>query len=135
VLRIAFWAVLIGLLISITTFLLASFVIQVLSKKELLEAVIFLKILAFVPTLACLNIVNVLLFLVKDQKSLIFRSSWMLCIYMILGSSILTHFFGGVGLAFGLVSGELVVFGICLVLNLIYNKPDMIQMLKIFKKT
>jgi PST family polysaccharide transporter len=135
VLRISFWAVLLGFLISITTFLLAPFIIQILSKKELPEAVSFLKILAFVPTLACLNIVNLLLFLVKDQKSLIFRSSWMLCIYMILSSSILTHFFGGLGLAFGLVSGELVVFGICLVLNFIYNKSDMIQMLKIFKKT
>lgn len=134
VFQISSWSILIAAGISIFTYLLAPFIILTLSKKELPEAVLFLQILAFVPLLASLNIFNFLIFLVKDQKSLVFKSSWILCIYMILAATVLTYLFGGKGLAFGLISGELIVFCVCLMLNLVYNKPDLIHLWQIIKK-
>jgi PST family polysaccharide transporter len=122
--KIAGWALLIGAFISLTTYIFAPIIIKVLSKKELPEAVSFLKVLAFVPLLACLNNINVILFLAKDQKNLMFNSSWLMCLYMIVASIILSHYYGGVGLSFALISTELVVFFICIALNLKHNKKE-----------
>lgn len=133
VIRISSWSILIAILISTLTYIIAPLIILTLSKKQLPEAVIFLKILAFVPLLASLNIFNFLLFLVKDQKNLIFKSSWILCIYMLISSTILTHLYGGVGLAFGLISGELLVFFTCIILNLSHNNSDLVQFWKTLK--
>lgn len=129
--KIAGWALLIGAVISLATFFLAPIIIKVLSKKELPEAVIFLKVLAFVPLLACLNNINVILFLAKDQKNLMFNSSWLMCLYMVTVSIILTHFYGGVGLSFALISTELVVFFICIALNLKHNKREVTDIFNI----
>ncbi len=132
--KVSKWALLIGLLISLSTFLAAPFIIQILSKKILPEAVAFLKILAFVPLLACFNIINVILFLVKNQKNLMFDSSWQMSLYMITASLILTHFYGGIGLSFALISTEIVVFLICVGLNVKHNKQETIMLYqKIFK--
>jgi O-antigen/teichoic acid export membrane protein len=132
--KVSKWALLIGLLISLSTFLAAPFIIQILSKKILPEAVAFLKILAFVPLLACFNIINVILFLVKNQKNLMFDSSWQMSLYMVTASLILTHFYGGIGLSFALISTEVVVFLICVGLNFKYNKQETIMLYqKIFK--
>jgi PST family polysaccharide transporter len=76
----------------------------------------YLKILAAVPFLACLNVGNVTLLLVADLKELLFKASWMMCVYMIIVSAILTYYFGGIGLCFGIISTEIIVFLICLVL-------------------
>jgi PST family polysaccharide transporter len=125
-------SLLLGLLGSLTTFILAPFIIQVLSKAELEESVIFMKILAFLPFLACLNIANVIIFLVKDQKNLMFKSSWLMFIYMISASLILTSQFGALGLCYALLSTEVIVLLISTVLNWIYNKPLVLSIAKTF---
>ncbi|AFL83564.1 membrane protein involved in the export of O-antigen and teichoic acid [Belliella baltica DSM 15883] len=129
--KIAGWALLIGTFISLATYFLAPIIIKVLSKKELPEAVSFLKVLAFVPFLACLNNINVILFLAKNQKNLMFNSSWLMCLYMILASITLTHYYGGVGLSFALISTELFVFFICIALNLKHNKREITDIFNI----
>jgi O-antigen/teichoic acid export membrane protein len=125
-------SLLLGLLGSLTTFALAPYIIQVLSKSELEESVIFMKILAFLPFLACLNIANVTIFLVKDQKDLMFKSSWLMFIYMISASLILTSQFGALGLCYALLSTEIIVLLISSVLNWIYNKPLVLSIAKTF---
>jgi PST family polysaccharide transporter len=125
-------SLLLGLLGSLTTFILAPFIIQVLSKTELEESVIFMKILAFLPFLACLNIANVIIFLVKDQKNLMFKSSWLMFIYMISASLILTSQFGALGLCYALLSTEVIVLLISTVLNWIYNKPLVLSIARTF---
>ena len=108
-----------GALISIGTYLAAPWIIQVLSRGELTDAVGYLRLLAAIPFLACLNVGNVTIFLVTDLKDLLFRASWMFCAYMICTSTILIHYFGAAGLCFGILSTELMVFFICL--NLLYR--------------
>ncbi|MCH7397721.1 oligosaccharide flippase family protein [Belliella sp. DSM 107340] len=130
-LKTAKWALVIGAIVSFSTFLMAPIIIKLLSKKELPEAVDFLRILAFVPMLACLNNLNVLLFLVKDQKNLMFRSSWLMCMYMVVASVTLTHLYGGIGLSYALISTEISVFFISLVINILYNKTDLQNLLKL----
>jgi O-antigen/teichoic acid export membrane protein len=125
--RISKWAFFIGLLISLGTHFAAPYIIQILSKEILPEAVVFLKILAFVPLLACINNINVVLFLVKNQKNLMFKSSWMMCLYMLITSVTLTHYFGGTGLSFALISSELMVFFICIGINIRYNRQEMVD--------
>ncbi len=114
--RVYFRVLFIGVLISTGTHFAAPWIIKVLSRSELEESVVFLKILAAVPFLACLNIANVTLMLVADLKVLLFRASWTMCAYMIIVSIILTTYFGGMGLAIAILSTEVIVFLICLVL-------------------
>lgn len=116
-------SLLLGLLVSLSTFTLAPYIIQILSKAELVESVLFMRILAFLPFLACLNIANVIIFLAKNQKNLMFKSSWLMFVYMILASLILTSQFGAIGLCYALLSTEIIVLVISSALNWIYNKP------------
>lgn len=122
------WAFLIGMVISLSTHFTAPFIIKILSKETLPEAVLFLKILAFVPLLACINNLNVILFLVKNQKNLMFRSSWLMCVYMLTTSIFLTYYFGGIGLSFALISTELIVFFISIVINLKHNRQEVVDL-------
>lgn len=115
----------VALLVSLFTFGLAPYIVELLAKTQLEESVHYLRILAFIPLLACLNIANVVIFLGRDQKELMFRSSWILLLYMLPVCLLLTYFYGGVGLCYGLLSTELVVLLICTLLNLHYNKDIM----------
>lgn len=117
-----FSTMIVALFVSLTTFALAPFIIQLLAKTRFEESVIYLRILAFIPFLACLNIANVVIFLCRDQKELMFRSSWILLLFMLPVCFLLSYYFGGIGLCYGLLSTELVVLLICTVLNLMKNR-------------
>jgi PST family polysaccharide transporter len=112
----------IGAVIAGGAFLTAPWIIQVLSRSELGESVLYLQLLSAVPFLACLNVGNIILLLVSDLKELLFRASWMMCVYMVGVSVILTSMFGGTGLCIGIISTEIVVFLICLVLLYRHNR-------------
>ncbi|MCS4435661.1 oligosaccharide flippase family protein [Aquiflexum gelatinilyticum] len=114
-----------ALIISLFTFAMAPFIIELLAKTRLEESVTYLRILAFIPLLACLNIANVVMFLGRDQKELMFRSSWILLLFMLPACLSLTYLFGGMGLCYGLLSTELVVLLICTILNLLKNRDLM----------
>lgn len=114
--RVYFRVLIFGLAISTSAHFAAPWIIKILSRSELEESVVFLEILAVVPFLACLNIANVTLMLVADLKQLLFRASWMMCLYMIIVSVLLTTYFGGLGLCVAILSTEVIVFLICLVL-------------------
>lgn len=117
---------LVGMLISAGAHFTAPWIIRLLSRSDLEESVIYLKILAAVPFLACLNVGNVTLLLVADLKELLFKASWMMCVYMIVVSAILTSYLGGLGLCVGIISTEIVVFLICLTL-LYRHKKDLLR--------
>lgn len=111
-----------GAFISGITYMAAPWIIKVLSRSELAESVTYLQILALVPFLACLNIANVIMMLVADLKNLLFKASWMMCLYMIVIATILTSMMGGVGICLAIISTELIVFLICMVLLFRNNK-------------
>lgn len=127
-------AVVCGLGLTLLTFTAAPLIISLLAKKPLPESVEFLKILAFVPFLAVLNFPNVLLILVKDQKKLLFRSSWLLAIYVVPACFWLTSKFGATGLSFGLISVEVVSLFVGTLFNWLYNRADFYQLLGISAK-
>jgi len=106
----------VGVLISAGTYFTAPWIIQTLARKPLNESVDYLRILAAVPFLACLNVGNVTLILVADLKNLLFKASWMMCVYMIFTASLLTAHYGGIGLCYAILSTEIIVFLICMVL-------------------
>ncbi len=112
---------LVGGLISAGVYLTATWIIQILSKSELADSVRFLQILSAIPFLACLNVGNITLMLVADQKKLLFRASWMMCAYMLTIATTLTSTMGGVGLCISIVSTEMVVFLIFTFFNWKYN--------------
>lgn len=114
--RVYFRGLFFGAVITAGAHFAAPWIIKILSRSELEESVVFLKILAAVPFLACLNIGNIVLMLAADLKQLLFRASWMMCLYMIIVSVILTTYFGGLGLCIAIISTEVIVFLICLVL-------------------
>ncbi len=105
-----------GALLSVITYLTAPWIIAVLSRAQLEESTLYLQVLSAIPFLACLNVGNITLMLVADLRQLLFRASWMMCVYMIVVSVVLTSQFGPVGLCVALLSTEVVVFLICLVL-------------------
>lgn len=105
-----------GFAISMSIYGLAPQVIRLLSGDTLTSSIDFLRVLAFLPFLASMNISNMLIILVTDQKKVLFNATWTFCLYMLSASIILTHLFGGMGLAFSLLSTELFIFGISLFL-------------------
>jgi PST family polysaccharide transporter len=107
---------LIGLLITVGTYFMVPWIIQILARKPVSESSNYLRILSFVPFLACLNVGNITMILVADLKKLLFKASWMMCLYMVITASVLTSKFGGIGLCFAILSTEIIVFLICLVL-------------------
>ncbi len=107
---------LLGAAIALGTYFMAPWVIKILSRSDLKESISFLQILALIPFLACLNIANITLILVADLKPLLFRASWLMCLYMVFASAILTSTYGPIGLCVAIVSTEVVVFIICLFL-------------------
>jgi len=114
------YGVFLGLCLSVFTYFAAPFIIEALAKAPLQDSIAYLKILAFVPLLACFNIANVLVFLVTDKKSELFKASWLMCVYMVSASLFLTSKFGGIGLCYALLSTEVVIFIISTFL--IYSK-------------
>jgi O-antigen/teichoic acid export membrane protein len=84
------------------------------------ESVLYLRILAFIPFLACLNVVNVTMMMAANLKDLLFNASVQMCLFMLLVAPILTYYFGPVGLCSALLLTEIGVFFICLLL--LYRK-------------
>ncbi|MEB2782529.1 oligosaccharide flippase family protein [Algoriphagus persicinus] len=105
-----------GAVIATLTYLAAPWVIRVLSRSELSESVTYLQLLSPLLFLSCLNIPNITMMLVADLKQLLFKASWMMCLYMIVVATILTYYFGGIGLCLGILSTEIVAYIICMVL-------------------
>jgi PST family polysaccharide transporter len=128
--KVSFIAIAIGLTVSLTVFGLAPLIIQLFSKSELVESISYLRVLAFIPFLACLNILNVVIFLVKGQNNLMFKSSWMMGLFMVSNSIVLTSQYGAIGLCYAMLSTEIVVFLICCILNWMCNRPLILAILK-----
>ena len=61
------------LLLSLTLFIMPGFVVQILSGEHNQDAINFLRLMAFVPFLAALNVLNVLDLLLKNNTLAIFR--------------------------------------------------------------
>ena len=104
------YAILFGMVISGLTFLFAPYIVLVLSKKVLPDAVFFLKLMAFVPFLASLNVINTLVFLVKNQKHLLMNVSFALCVFMIAVTALSIQWFGPMGADIGILLTEFFVF-------------------------
>ncbi len=114
--KIYFRVLIFGAIIALGAHFTAPWIIKVLSRSELVESITYLKILAAVPFVACLNVGNVTIMLVADLKNLLFKASWMMCVYMLISASVFTSLWGGIGLCFAIIATEIVVFLICLVL-------------------
>ncbi|MFM7627889.1 MAG: oligosaccharide flippase family protein [Algoriphagus sp.] len=112
----------VGAILSTSCFLAAPYIIQILSRNQLGEALPYLELLSLVPFLACLNVGNVTMLLVSNLRDLLFRASWMFCTYMIVASTLLTRAYGAIGLCYGILTTELVVFLISMLLLLRYKK-------------
>jgi len=113
-----------SLLLSIATFLLAPWIVQLMTQSYVEQSIRYLKILSFLPFLASLNVINVVILLVTDRKSLLFQISWMMCVFMIVATVVLGLNFGATGLSIGLLAKELFVFILGLVL--IYKNEKLI---------
>ncbi|GAA0877273.1 oligosaccharide flippase family protein [Algoriphagus jejuensis] len=120
--RVHIRVLLLGVVVFAGVYLTAPWIIQILSRSTLDESVSYLQVLSAIPFLACMNIGNVTLMLVADLKKLLFRASWMMCVYMVVVSAILTSMLGGIGLCIGILSTEVIVFLICLVLLYRHNR-------------
>lgn len=120
-------------ILTVGTYFSAEMVIQLLAKSRLDESIRILKILAIIPFLASLNIFNIIVFLVKDQKNLMFRTSWLTCLYMLITAVICTQIGGSSGLAFALASTEIAVFLISFYFNLRHNRIEMKKLFFTFR--
>jgi len=116
-------ALILSLFITGFFFLFSPQIIWILSKKDLEESVNFLRMLSFVPFLASLNIANMIIILVGNLNRLLFDTAWTFCCFMIFSCTILSYFFGGLGLAYGLLATELFTFISCSFLLKLKNIP------------
>ncbi len=112
-----------GSIVAAGCYLTAPWIIRILSKSNLEESVIYLQLLSAIPLVTCLNVANITMMLVGDLKKLLFKASWMMCVYMVVVTAILASLMGGIGLCIGIISTEIVVFLICQVLLYRHNRP------------
>ncbi len=111
-------ALVVSVLISLTSFFLASYTIGFLAGDLINDSVSVLRILSFIPLASCLNIANVIMMLVTDQKKTLFTSTWTFSVYMLVSCTLLASYYGGMGLATGLLIAEAANFLISFVLLL-----------------
>lgn len=76
---------------SILLFILADFIVYTLSKEHNLTAVLFLRTMAIVPTIAALNFTNVLDQLLKNKTIYIFRIAVMLLVVSMIITFLILH--------------------------------------------
>lgn len=113
-----FYALLLCLIVSLVTFLFAPFIVELLAGESLAESTSILRIIAFVPFFACLNIANMILVLVGDKRGVLVKSTWISFCLMLVICSVMAQAFGAIGLATGLVLTELSIFVVQLYFNL-----------------
>jgi O-antigen/teichoic acid export membrane protein len=111
-----------GFIISLMAYVLAPFIVFLLAKQELKESVEFLKVMSFIPFLACLNIVNVLIFFIKSENKLLLNTTLAMALFMVVSSTTLIHQIGEMGVAYALLLTELFIFVLGTLVNYIKNR-------------
>ena len=101
---------LITILIAMITFIFSDMIIYIFSREKIDYSSKILSILGFIPFLAMLNFKNVIYLLVYDLKSTLNKATFFTMIFMLLSSLILSSLYSGLGLAYALVSTEIVSF-------------------------
>ncbi len=125
-----FYTSLTGLFISAAAFIGAPYIVKVLSKTTLPQATYFLQIMSLVPLLACLNVINVLIFLVKDQKKHLMNVSIGMCLFMLSTSLLLLTSIGDDGVAFAVMLSEAFVLLLSTFINWKKNKTTLYGLVK-----
>ncbi|SNS41781.1 polysaccharide transporter, PST family [Belliella buryatensis] len=100
----------ISLIISIFIYSLAPIIIKILSKNDIPESIYYLKILSFIPFLASLNLLNVLILLIKNEQELFFKISSIACICMLSLGVFLASNYGAIGICIALLATEVIYF-------------------------
>lgn len=108
--KVYFSGLAISFFFSVATYLAAPLIIQLLATSRLEDSIYYLRLLSLIPFLACLNIGNVLIFLVTNQQKQLFKVSAFMCVFMMVSASLLTYRFGAVGICVALLSTELLHF-------------------------
>jgi len=121
------YALLLCLGVSQVAFLFAPFIVDFLAGERIPESVAILRIIAFVPFLACFNIANMVLVLVSDNRRALVKSTWISFCLMLVICSGLAYSFGGTGLAVGLVLTEVFIFMVQLYFNLQNIRSDTLR--------
>lgn len=103
--------------ISLLAFAFAPPIVSFLAHARLAESVEVLRILAFVPFFACLNIANMILVLVSDHKKTLVKSTWITFVLMLIICVSLSYLHGPTGLAVGLIVTEIITFAVQLYFN------------------
>ena len=104
----------IGLLLTfvivIITNIFSDYIIYLFANEEIIYSSNILSLLSFIPFLAMLNFKNLVFILVNDLKSILNKATFYTLIFMISSSLILSKFYGGIGLAYALLSTEIFSF-------------------------
>ena len=98
------------LIIAIITCFFSDFIIEIFADEKIEYSSKILSLLSFIPFLAMLNFKNLVFILVNDLRSILNRATFWTLIFMISSSLILSKFYGGIGLAYALLSTEIFSF-------------------------
>ena len=96
--------------IAIITNLFSDYIIYLFANEEIVYSSKILSHLSFIPFLAMLNFKNLVFILVNDLKSILNKATFWTLIFMIFSSLILCKLYGGIGLAYALLSTEIFSF-------------------------
>ena len=111
-----------SLLVSIATFLTAPWIIGALTGNDLPLAIQFLKVMAWIPFLASLNILHVIIFFVKAENRLMMMTSIGMSMFMLLCSLVLLPQWDAIGMAYTLLLTEIFVFLLNTSINFVKNR-------------
>ena len=85
-------------------------IIYLFSGERISESTKYLEILSFLPFFAMLNAKNMVVTLVKNQKSILNKSIGFSAIICVLISLIMTHEYGALGLSFAIIITEIILY-------------------------
>ncbi len=96
--------------IAIILNIFSDYIIYLFANEEIGYSSKILSQLSFIPLLAMLNFKNLVFILVNDLKSILNKATFWTLIFMIFSSLILCKLYGGIGLAYALLSTEIFSF-------------------------
>ena len=97
-------------IIGITFSFFSKWIIILFSGQDIFYSSQILSILSFIPFLATLNLKNILIILVNENKTVLNKATWYSTLFTFFVAIILSNYYGGFGLALSLLISEFISF-------------------------
>jgi PST family polysaccharide transporter len=102
-----------SLFIGLIIIIFSKWIIYYMSGEYIDYSQKILIILSLIPFFSMLNFKNMIVILVKEMKEVLYITTWYCVLFLLIIGSLLSYFFGGVGLSISLILTEIFNYFVC----------------------